>query len=467
MSHSAVMQPQERYGKVRRVLLWVLLSNLAVTLVKIMLGMVTGALAVVADGFHSLVDSSSNLIGLAAISLAQRPADERHPYGYRRYETLGALAIGGMLIVAAYEIGKAIVERLSTSTVPDVTPLTFWLVLATFPVNLMVVVLEKRAGQQLNSEILLADARHTQADLYVTGSVLLSLVGVRLGWSWLDPIVAAAVVIMILRAAFSILRDTSRWLTDSVVIDPEQVEQIALNAPGVRQVHHVRSRGTPDAAFVDLHVKVDPGMSTSQAHAIANEIEHRLVAQIEGVTDALVHIEPAKDAQFSPWQRMNHDLRRIADGMGLGLHDLHIHTDEDGDYTIELHLEMQGGLSLVRAHELADEFESQVKRRWPQAQHVLTHLEPIPDHLLLPGDQPDQALALRIRQLVAAHLTSGRLSEARLFYSGGHLHVALRLQLPQQASLAEAHALSEQIETDLLKQLPELSRVTLHVEPEP
>jgi divalent metal cation (Fe/Co/Zn/Cd) transporter len=208
-------------------------------------------------------------------------------------------------------------------------------------------------------------------------------------------------------------------------------------------------------------------MSTSQAHAIANEIENRLVVKIAGVTDALVHIEPAKNARFSPWQRMNNDLRGIADGMGLGLHDLHIHTDENGDYIIELHLEMQGGLSLVRAHELADEFEAKVKRRWPQAQRVLTHLEPIPDHMLLPGDQPDKSLEERIRGIVAGHLKEGRLIEAQLFYSGGHLHTSLQLRLPQQASLAEAHALSEQIETDLLKQIAELSRVTLHVEPEP
>ncbi|MBT6151814.1 MAG: cation diffusion facilitator family transporter, partial [Chloroflexi bacterium] len=96
------------YSAVRRVLIWILFANLAVTIVKIGLGIFTGALAVVADGFHSLVDSSSNLIGLAAIKLAGRPADDKHPYGYRRYETIGAMAIGAMLLVAAYEIGSSI-----------------------------------------------------------------------------------------------------------------------------------------------------------------------------------------------------------------------------------------------------------------------------------------------------------------------------------------------------------------------
>ncbi|MCI0540136.1 MAG: cation diffusion facilitator family transporter, partial [Verrucomicrobiales bacterium] len=209
------------YNAVRRVLWAVLAANLAVTLIKIVLGLVTGALAVLADGFHSLVDTSSNLIGLAAIRLARQPADERHPYGYRRYETLGALAIGGLLLVAAWEIGLALVERVVQGTSPQVAPLSLGLLLFTFPVNIAVAVLEARAGRKLNSEILLTDAKHTQTDLYVGASVLVSVFGVWLGFPWLDVLVAAGVIGLIVRAGYSILRDTARWLTDVAAADPE------------------------------------------------------------------------------------------------------------------------------------------------------------------------------------------------------------------------------------------------------
>lgn len=465
MTQNASSPQGDRYRKVKQVLIAVLLANLAVTFIKIITGMVTGALAVVADGFHSLVDSSSNLIGLAAINLARRPADQRHPYGYRRYETLGALAIGGMLLLAAFEIAKAILERILHATTPDISPLLFWLVMLTFPVNLVVVILEKRAGNQLGSEILLADARHTQADLYVTASVLLSLIGVRLGWLWLDILVAAIVVIMILRASFAILRDTSRWLTDSIVIDADLVEEIAYRTPGVRYVHHIRSRGTPDSAFVDLHVKVDPGMSTSQAHAIANEIERRLVEQIEGVTDALVHIEPATNYRPTPWERLNIDLRSIADGLALGLHDLHIHSNHDGDLTIELHLEMNEHLSLLDAHQIADEFEAQVQKRWPQVGQILTHLEPVPKQVLLPGDQPDPKYEKQIRQILASHIPDAQIKQLDLLHSSSRTNAAIIITMPHNTSLAEAHTISEKIETDLLKQITGLDRVTVHVEP--
>lgn len=455
----------DNYNAVRRVLITVLIANLSVTVIKIGLGLFTGALAIVADGFHSLVDSSSNLIGLAAINLARKPADDRHPYGYRRYETLGALAIGGLLLVSSYEIGEAIVNRIIEGAAPVITPLTFILVFLTLLINVVVVVLEVRAGKRLNSEILLADAKHTQTDLYITISVLLSLVGVWLGWIWLDVIVAGVVVALIVRAAFEILIDTSRWLTDEIVVDPEAIEEIAYGAPGVRFVHRIRSRGTRDAAFVDLHVKVDPGMSTSQAHAVASEIEKRLAAEIENITDALVHIEPAGKQRFTDWERISHDMRKSADGMGLGLHDLHIHSNNEGFYTIEVHLEFKDDVSLGEAHQMADKFEEGIMKHWSRAAQIITHLEPLPERLLLPGEEIDSDEITRIRARLLTHIKSDQLIDLQVFSSGEHLHAAIKMSLPPNLPLIHVHTFTEMVETDLLKQIPILSRVTLHVEP--
>ena len=206
------------YGAVRRVLWGILIANLAITILKITLGLVTGALVVIADGFHSLVDLSSNLIGLTAIKLAERPPDDRHPYGYQRYETLGALAIGGLLIVAAWEIIQSVIDRLIHGADTEITWLTFGLMALTFPINLGIVFYEVRAGKRLNSSILLADATHTKTDLYVTASVIASMVGIWLGWSWLDLIVASGVVILIVRASVGILRDLRvPWQTSSAL----------------------------------------------------------------------------------------------------------------------------------------------------------------------------------------------------------------------------------------------------------
>ncbi len=458
---------QETYDAVRRVLWGVLLANLAVTALKITLGLWTGALAVVADGFHSLVDSSSNLVGLTAIRLAARPADARHPYGYRRYETLGSLAIGGLLLAAAWEIVKAIIERMQGGAAPHLTPLTVGLVALTFPVNLLIVVLETRLGRRLNSQILLADAAHTKTDLFVTLSVLASLAGVWLGWGWMDVAVASVVILLILRAAWQILGDAAGWLTDSVMLDPAAVEDVARQTPGVWYVHRVRSRGTPTAIFVDLHVKVYPGMSTGQAHAVASEVEARLKAAFQHVVEVLVHVEPGRPELEKPddWHSMAYDLRQIADAMALGMHDLHVHLNEKDGYDVELHLELPPDVSLRQAHDLAEEFERRACRRWLRIHAIITHLEPLPAQVLTASAPAIAPTVDEVRAFAAAQSPLGDVRSVQVRPVAGHVSAALQVALPEELSLREAHTLAEVLERALLTHFPRLERVTVHVEP--
>jgi cation diffusion facilitator family transporter len=456
----------ERYEEVGSILWRVLVANLLVTVIKIVVGLLTGVLAIVADGFHSLVDASSNLIGLAAIRLARRPADEQHPYGYQRYETLGAFLIGVFMLLAAWEITSEIVTKIQENTQTEVSLPAVILMVFTFGVNLMVVILEKRAGKRLKSEVLLADARHTQTDLYITGSVVLSLVGMWIGWLWLDTVVAVVVVLLIVRAAFGILVEASRLLADKSVIDLERVAEIAYSVSHVRYVHNIRSRGNPESAFVDLHVKVNGGMSTSQAHAIASEVERRVIREIEGVKDALVHIEPAKNDRPTRWESIAMDLRNLAEGKGLGLHDLHVHAGEENeDFTVELHLEFSSKISLGEAHSIADEFESEVLKRWSQVGAVITHLEPLAQQVLQSEGQTDPALQVKVVSVLDDLIETDQLRSLQLYQSGGHLQAVIVICLDEKMPLTSAHEFSEKIEIELRKQVPKLNRVTLHVEP--
>lgn len=455
----------QQYKSVRRILWVVLIANLVITIIKITLGMVTGALAIVSDGFHSLVDSSSNLIGLTAIRLAARPADESHPYGYQRYETLGALAIGGLLLVAAWEIAKTVIERIINGSNPEITWVTFGLMVLTFPVNVGVVLFETRAGKRLNSDILLADATHTKTDLYVTGSVIASLIGIWLGWGWLDLVVASGVVVLILRASIGILRDAAGTLADTIGVDPDRVEKIAYGVPGVRYVHNIRSRGTSASVFIDLHVKVDPAMSTSQAHAVASEVENRLRNGMRNVADAIVHIEPARFEESSQWERISYGLRQIADGMGLGLHDLHVHVNRMGDHEIELDLEINGEKTLVEAHQLADEFELRAQQYWPKASRVITHLEPLSEIVKFPRGKSDENLRHRIETYLKLEIDPECVLDIQALNIDDRNSVILKLAMPAEMSLIESHTRAENIKRNMLMQFPEVSRAVVHVEP--
>ncbi|MCU0513864.1 MAG: cation diffusion facilitator family transporter [Anaerolineae bacterium] len=277
---------------IRQVLLITLLLNLAVAGGKIALGLLTGALAILADGLHSLTDSAGNIAGLIANHYAAQPPDAQHPYGHRRFETLAALLIGGLLLLTAWEIGRGALERLQAAHAPEVVvaPLTLGVLLATLIINVCVSRYQMRRGQQLRSEVLLADAKNTRADVFVTLSVMTGMLLVALtGWWWLDVLVALPVMLLIGRAALQILWQSGGVLVDAAPYPPEQLVRLLEDVPGVLAIARARSRGTLDAAHVDIDVLVMPSMPVGEAEAIAGTIRGRLARLPGSIAEIEVH----------------------------------------------------------------------------------------------------------------------------------------------------------------------------------
>jgi cation diffusion facilitator family transporter len=163
----------------------------------------------------------------------------------------------------------------------------------TITVNLIVVAVERREGKRLGSEILRSDAAHTASDVYASLVVLASFIAARWNLGWADVIAAAVVIGFILVAAFEILRDTFATLADERRIPAGEVETVALEEPGVREAHNVRSRGPEDDIHLDLHVLVDPHMEIAGAHEIGHRVEDRLKDRWPELSDVVVHVEPA------------------------------------------------------------------------------------------------------------------------------------------------------------------------------
>ncbi len=448
--------------------LWVVLGlNLTVSAIKLVVGVLSGSLAVLADAFHSLVDSSSNVIGLLGVWVSARPADHNHPYGHRKYETMATLAIGAMLVLAGYEIGQGVFDRLTgEAPTPVVSGWTMGLMAFTFAVNLGVVAYETHQGRRWHSPILLADAQHTRADLFVTVSVMASLLAGSWGWWWLDPVVALGVVALLFRAAWGILRDSSNVLTDVAVLDPQAVERAAAGVAGVRRVFGVRSRGTPSATFVDLHVRVHPAMNTTQAHQVASAVESEIARTFPSVVETLVHIEPQAPPETS-WEHIMLTLRGLADEHEVSIHDVHIHTEPDGGYALEMHVEVDGGLTLASAHARVDAFEQQAHQRLPHVLSIVTHIEPLPLQVADEAGRIARAADLRARiQAVADDLAGvGACHDVHLHNVGGHITATLHLTQPAATPLTEAHALAERLELALHGAALGLHRVVVHMEP--
>jgi cation diffusion facilitator family transporter len=291
----AVNRVLERADRARQVawVLWVILGlNWAVALAKILLGLATRSIAVTADGLHSFSDGASNIIGLVAIRIARHPADEDHPYGHQKYETLASTAIAFLLFLVAFRIYSEAFRGIFHPEPTVVGGLSFVVMGATLLVNFFVVAYEKRAAKRLNSDLLKSDSQHTMTDIFVTLSVLASLIGTKLGVPYLDAGFSFVVATVILFTAFDILKKSSDVLCDKVVLDAAEVKRIVTGIRGVRDCHEIRSRGKADDVYLDLHVLVDNEMTVVASHDVANEIEKNLRQAFPVVHDVVVHIEP-------------------------------------------------------------------------------------------------------------------------------------------------------------------------------
>lgn len=226
------MKSDDRDRAVQRVLWIVLIINLLVAGSKLSIGLLIGSLAMAADGIHSSLDATSNIIGLIGIAIASRPPDLNHPYGHRRFETLASMLIGSMLLLSAWELVKGSISQLNAGEVPEVTPVSFAVMLITLVLNIFVAVYERRAGERLRSEVLIADSAHTRSDILVSLVVIASLIGVRFGIAWADPVATLIVVALIGLAAWKIIGESAGVLQIALRLIPGRSPESPPEWPG-------------------------------------------------------------------------------------------------------------------------------------------------------------------------------------------------------------------------------------------
>jgi cation diffusion facilitator family transporter len=292
---AARLEPAGRFADIQRVLVVTLALNWLVAIAKLLVGYLTHTLSMVADGYHSLIDGSSNVIGLVAIHFAAKPPDADHQYGHHKYETVSATAIGVALFAAAWRIGSDALERTTSDTVvPRVGVVNFAVMALTLAVNLAVSAYERRAGERLRSPLLLSDAAHTRSDVFASSTVIVALVATWLGYPWIDVLASLAIAVIIVAIGWRIVRGGVQVMADQMAIDPDRISALVLAVEGVEGCDRIRSRGTEAHVFVDLTCYVSADMTMSRAHELADRIEARIHAAFPQVEDTVVHLEPAR-----------------------------------------------------------------------------------------------------------------------------------------------------------------------------
>lgn len=283
----------DHFNQVRRILWIILFANLAVAIIKIITGMLIKSTSMTADGYHSLTDGSSNLVGLIGIRLAAKPIDEDHPYGHRKFETLSGLFIAAMLFFLSTKIIVEAVGKFLQPVSPDITIESLIALAMTLIINIFVSVLEYRKGKALGSQILISDSLHTRSDIYISIGVLISLGGIMLGLPVIiDPIVSLIVSGFILHAAYEIFRSNSDILVDRAAIDAEKVRSIAMSFKLVKDTHDIRSRGDYNNLYIDMHIVTEPDLNIEQSHNLIHSIEDKIRQDINENAQLTAHLEP-------------------------------------------------------------------------------------------------------------------------------------------------------------------------------
>jgi len=291
------VERKERLVKINRVLILTMFLNLFVCLLKVVLGLVTGSLTIMADGLHSLGDTLSNIVGMVGIKLAQKQPDKKYPYGYEKFEAVATLIIAGLISITFFEVMKSGIERLLNPQVVEISPLVLLLMAVSVGVNIFVVWYESRASKRHRSELLHADASESRTDIYISIGVMIGIFFMYQGMYWLDGVITIIVGLFILKVIIDIIISTVKVLADGQIIDPEEVEKIVLSVPGARFCHSIRSRGREDAFYIDLHLGVDPNISVEEAHdEICHSVKLALEEHYSTLKSAQVHIEPDNES---------------------------------------------------------------------------------------------------------------------------------------------------------------------------
>ena len=444
------------------------------TALKLVVGLMTGSLGILAEAAHSGLDLVAALVTFFAVRIADRPPDEHYRYGYGKVENLSALIETLLLLITCVWIIYEAIQRLFFKPVEiEASPWAFGVMATSIIVDISRSRILYRAARKYNSQALEADALHFSTDIWSSSVVIVGLglvwLSSRLGpeWAWLvkgDAVAALVVAAIVVYVSLQLGKRAVVVLLD--VAPPGLAERIAAEAagvPGVQGLGEVRLRQAGAAVFVDLVVNVDRSAALEEAHQVAEAVDDR-ITRIVPRGDVIVHVDPVRRED----ENLAQTVRAIAARLGLRTHDVHAH-EVRGRYFVDLHVEVPADLTLGQAHDRVSRLEVAVREELPLVRDIHSHIEPLASPVIsvTPLDEKeDRRLRAQIAAVVAE--VDGLDGYSRLHIRpgpGGHdvvLHCVVDPDLP----VGEAHRLADQVEKLLHVRIPGIKKVLVHVTPE-
>ncbi|MEE8471858.1 MAG: cation diffusion facilitator family transporter [Dehalococcoidia bacterium] len=279
-----------------------ILSNSCLIALKLVVGVLTGSVSVIAEAVHSLLDLVAAIIAFFGIRMADQPPDEQHPFGHGKVENLSAVAEAGLILVAAGFVIYEAVNRLRTGARVELVEVGMAVMLVSVVVNIVVSRRLYRVARATDSVALEADARHLTVDIYTSAGVFLGLLAVRLtGLFILDPIIALGVAVIILKAAYDVTRKSFGGLLDEKLPPAEEglVKASIMEHFGeLLGFHELRTRKSGSMRYIDLHLVMVTGASLEEAHRLCDHLEADIMSKLPNAS-VTIHCEPASENEHA------------------------------------------------------------------------------------------------------------------------------------------------------------------------
>ncbi len=290
------MPEKIRTGTIIRASWIAILSNAALAILKISVGLIAGSLAVIGDGLDSSGDIVTSIITLVTAGIISRPPNAKYPYGYSKADTVAAKALSFIIFFAGAQLGISTVERLIQGGGEKI-PETFavYVILISIIVKLVLSVYLLKTGRKVESPMLIANGQNMRNDAVVSTSVLVGLFfTIYFKMPVIDSIFALLISLWIMKSGFDIFMETNVELMDGISDQTiyNKIFDVISQVKGAKNPHRLRVRKLANFFVIGVDIEVDPELKVAEAHKIAQTVERQLKLQLGNVYDVMVHVEP-------------------------------------------------------------------------------------------------------------------------------------------------------------------------------
>lgn len=446
------------------------IAAIFLTLFKLVVGLMTGSLGILAEVAHSALDLVAAAVTLFAVRVSGRPADKEHTYGHGKVENLSALFETLLLLATCAWIIYEAIQRLFFEEVQvEVNIWAFIVMGVAIVIDFTRSRMLYRTAKKYGSQALEADALHFSTDIWSSAVVIVGLCLVwlseRLGIPALakaDAIAALIVAGIVVYVSLQLGSRTVAALLDGVPASVRDDVVHAVRVPGVLEVKQVRVRRSGPESFADVRLTVARDTPLEKTHEIAVAAESAVREVLPGA-DVVVQVDPVK----TDHEGVLTTVRMLAAEHGMGAHGVRIYDLQSGGHLLELHLEVSDALTVEQAHERASAFEDALRRTLPAIDQVVTHIEPTGDDLVSrEATTADEELVRDVlRRLEREEGIGCKPHDVTVRRVDGELQVTFHCTVESTLPITEAHTLTERVESQLRNQVNNLGRVVIHVEP--